>query len=63
MVDETLRNFYASYICDFKVYMKVKPGKYGLLFRVLADARDRYASRVIPYVSPTINNPEKGKYS
>ena len=59
MIDEILRNFYASYNCNFKVYMKDKSGNYGLLFRVLADAQDRYASRVIPYVTPPINNPEK----
>ena len=47
VIDEALRNFYTLYNCDFKVYMKVKPGNYGLSFRVLADAQDRYASRVI----------------
>ena len=59
VIDETLRNFYASYNCDFKVYMNDKPRNYGLLFRVLADAQDRYASRVIPCVTPPISNPEK----
>ena len=59
MIDETLRKFYASYNCDFKVYMKDKHGNYGLLFRVLANGQDRCASRVIPYVTPPINNPEK----
>ena len=39
--------------------MKDKPGNDDLLFRVLADAQDRYASRIIPYVTPPINNPEK----
>ena len=34
--------------------MKDKPGSYGLLFRVLADAVDRYVSRVVPYVTPPI---------
>ena len=56
-IDETLRNYYGRYHCDFKVYLPDKPGKYGLLFRCLADARDRYVSRVIPYVTPPINNP------
>ena len=59
VIDETLRNFYASYNCDFKVYMKDKPGNYGLLFRVLTDAQDRYVSMVTPYVSPLINKPER----
>ena len=49
MIDESLRNFYALDNCDFfKVYMKDKPGNYGLLFHVLADAQHRYAFRVIP---------------
>ena len=39
--------------------MKDQPGNYGLLFGVLADAQDRYASGVIPYDTPPINNPEK----
>ena len=59
VIDETLRNLYASYNCDFKVYMKNKPGNYGLLFLVLADVQDRHASSVIPYVAPPINNPEE----
>ena len=55
VIDETLRTFYATYNCDFKVYMKDKPGKYGLLFRVMADGKDRYASRILPYVTPPIS--------
>ena len=39
--------------------MKEKPGNYVLLFRVLVDAQDRYASRVISYLTPPISNPEK----
>ena len=35
VTDEILRNFNASPICDFKVYME-------------ANAQTRYASRVIP---------------
>ena len=43
--------------------MKDKPGSYGLLFRVLADAQDQCASRILPYLTLPINNPEKkGKY-
>ena len=34
-VDETLRKFRGR--CQFKVYMLQKPGKYGMLFRVLTD--------------------------
>ena len=43
--------------------MKDQLGNYGLLFGVLADAQDRYASGVIPYDTPPINNPEKREYS
>ena len=51
-IDETLRNYYGTYKCDFKVYMPDKPGKYGILFKCLADAEDRYVSRVLPYAGP-----------
>ena len=63
VMDKTLRNFYVSYNCGFKVYMKDKPGNYGFLVRVLADAQDRYASRVIPHVTQPIYNPEKREIS
>ena len=60
VIDITLTNFCALYNCDFKVYMKGKSGNYGFLFLVLADdAQDRNASRVIPYVTLPISNPEK----
>lgn len=39
-IDETLRRFRGR--CKFQLYMPQKPGKYGLLFRVLADAKSRY---------------------
>ena len=58
-IDKTLRNYYGTYHCDFKMYMPDKPGKYGLLFRCMADAKDRYVSRVIPHVTPPINDPER----
>ena len=39
--------------------MKDKLGNYGFLFRVLVDAQNRYASRIIPCATLPINNPEK----
>ena len=57
--DETLRNFFTLYNCDFKVYLKDKPGNYGFLFCVLADVKDQNDSMVIPYATPPISNPEK----
>ena len=32
MIEETLKNFYALYICVFKVYMKDEPLDYRLSF-------------------------------
>ena len=55
-IDETLLNFFNLYRCDFKVYTREKPGHYELLFWLLTDAKDRYASRIIPYVTPPTNN-------
>ena len=42
VIDGTLRNFDASFSWDFKVYFPGKPGKYGILFRSLADAEDHF---------------------
>ena len=39
--------------------MKGRPGNDDLLFRKLADAQDRHASRIILYITPPISNPEK----
>ena len=33
----------------FRVYMKDKPGEYGLLFRVITDASYHYVLNMIPY--------------
>lgn len=52
-VDETLRKFRGR--CKFRVYMPQKPGKYGLLFRVLTDATYRYVSRMMPYTGKIAN--------
>lgn len=46
-IDKTLRKFRGQ--CPFKVYyMPNKPGKYGILFRVLTDAKARYVYKMIP---------------
>ena len=55
VIEETFRNFYPSYSCGFKIYMKDKPGNYDISFI----SRGSYASIVMPYVTPPINNPEK----
>ena len=46
-INETLRKFLGR--CPFKVYMPNKPGKYGILFRVLTDAKAPYVYKMIPY--------------
>jgi len=52
-VDETLRKFRGR--SKFRAYMPQKPGKYGILFRVLTDAKYRYVSRMLPYTGKTAN--------
>jgi hypothetical protein len=47
-IDETLRKFRGR--CPFRMYMPQKPGKYGILFRVISDAQARYVSKMIRYV-------------
>ena len=38
------------------MFLPDKPGKYGILFKYLADAEDRYVSRAIPCSFPAINS-------
>ena len=45
----TLRNPCASFSCEFEVYLLEQPGKYGILFRCLADVEERFVSRFILY--------------
>ena len=52
VIDETPRNFYASYNCAFKVYLQ---DKQGILFRRMTDTSDRYVTRIIPYTTPVAN--------
>ena len=61
VLDETLHKFCAFYNLNFKVYLKDKRGNHCLIYRVLADVADCYASWVIPYLIPPINNPEERK--
>ena len=46
-IDEMLVKFWGN--ARFRVYMKDKPGKYDLLFRVITDASYRYVLNMIPY--------------
>ena len=46
-IDEMLVKFQGN--ARFRVYMKDKPGKYGLLFRVITDAVYHYVLNVSPY--------------
>ena len=55
-VDETLVRFRGR--CGFKVYMPSKPGKYGILFRSVADAEFHYIWKLWPYAGKPAN-PQK----
>ena len=52
-IDKNLQKFRGR--CDFWVCMPQKPGKYGLLFRVITDVKERYVSRMIPYAGKPRN--------
>ena len=46
-VDESLVRFRGR--CPFRMYLPSKPGKYGILFRTVADATFRYMWKIWPY--------------
>ena len=46
-IDDMLVKFHGN--ARFRVYMKDKPGKYGLLIRVITDSHYRYVLNTIPY--------------
>ena len=46
-VDEQLVSFRGR--AKFKIYIPSKPGKYGLLLRMMTDASSRYVLNIIPY--------------
>lgn len=51
VVDEMLSLFRGR--CSFKVFMKDKPGKYGILIRMLADCETRYVLQMEVYAGKT----------
>lgn len=51
VVDEMLSLFRGR--CPFKVFMKSKPGKYGILIRMLADCAERYVLQMDVYAGKT----------
>lgn len=53
-IDETLRRFRGR--CSFRCYMPAKPGKYGILFRVLSDAENRLVNHLRCINSNISNN-------
>ena len=61
-IDETLRRFFGR--SSFRVYMPQKPGKYGLLSRVMSDAEFRYIYKTIPYagVPPGVTPEEQAAH-
>lgn len=54
VIDEMLSLFRGR--CPFKVFMKDKPGKYGVLIRMLADCENRYVLRMEVYAGKTENS-------
>lgn len=58
-IDEMLRAFRGH--CPFRVYMKSKPAKYGILFRIISDAAVRYTYDILPYIGAEIGNPDCNK--
>lgn len=46
-IDESLLKFRGR--CPFKMYVPSKPGRYGILFRTVADANYRYLWKAWPY--------------
>ncbi|KAF0293610.1 PiggyBac transposable element-derived protein 4 [Amphibalanus amphitrite] len=57
-LDESLVRFRGR--CAFRVFMKSKPGRYGILLRTLADANHRYMLKVWPYSGGYPQEPERG---
>ncbi|KAJ4425420.1 hypothetical protein ANN_28035 [Periplaneta americana] len=53
VVDEMLSLFRGR--CPFKVFMKDKPGKYGILTRMLRDSKSRYVISMEPYAGKNKN--------
>ncbi|KAJ4435065.1 hypothetical protein ANN_23639 [Periplaneta americana] len=53
VVDEMLSLFRGR--CPFKVFMKDKPGKYGILIRMLTDSKSRYVISMEPYAGKNKN--------
>lgn len=43
----------------FRVYIKSKPGKYGLLLRMLSDCKTKIILQLAPYAGPQGNTPSK----
>ncbi|KAJ4426216.1 hypothetical protein ANN_27027 [Periplaneta americana] len=54
-VFELMNEAFLQYYCpgESVVFMKVKPGKYGVLIRILADCKERYVLRMEVYAGKT----------
>ncbi|KAJ4446306.1 hypothetical protein ANN_13001 [Periplaneta americana] len=57
-IDEMLSLFRGR--CPFKVFMKDKPGKYGILIRMLSDAHTRYILKMEVYAEKDERPPSNG---
>ena len=47
--------------CSFKVFIKGKPGKYGILIRMLTDSHKRYINAMEPYEGKSSEASNKSK--
>lgn len=56
-IDEMLCLFRGN--APFRVYMKSKPGKYGLLLRMLSDVKTKLVIQTAPYGGPIGDTPSK----
>ncbi|XP_069694029.1 piggyBac transposable element-derived protein 3-like isoform X1 [Periplaneta americana] len=60
VIDEMLSLFRGR--CPFKVFMKEKPGKYGVLIRILADCKERYVLRMEVYAGKTEDSTPESRH-
>ena len=58
-IDEMLSKFRGK--CPFRVYMKTKPGRYGMKIWTMCDSQSRYCGNIQVYLGKQTVAPEKGQ--
>ncbi|XP_050305575.1 uncharacterized protein LOC126742815 [Anthonomus grandis grandis] len=56
VIDEELITFHGR--CKFRLYIPIKPGKYGIKANVLCDSENYYCFAAEPYAGKVINQPK-----